>query len=167
MNYGNRTETIVCLNQLADIAFCLFTKIIFDLFLFDIEDHRSLREGNNNSRRDVESASKRKARQSPITNCFKGTKTVQGNDAKRAKTGDTGKYTQFIDLSLRPYSISYSSSEFIPIAPRHSKQETLEQCAFNIKKYSFANTDNATRAFNGKLNLDRAFSDLQDPTFKI
>ena len=67
----------------------------FELFLFCIEDHTSSREKKNNrdqSRKNIESATnKRKAQQSPITSYFKEKKTVQGNDAKRAKTADTGK----------------------------------------------------------------------------
>lgn len=66
----------------------------FELFLFDTEDHTSLREEKNNvrSRRNIESATnKRKTQQSPITSYFKERKTVQGNDAKREKTADTGK----------------------------------------------------------------------------
>lgn len=67
--------------------------IILELFLFDIEDNTSSSEENNDSRRKIESTNKRKAQQSPITNYFKEGKTVQGNDAKRAKKVDTGKQT--------------------------------------------------------------------------
>lgn len=65
----------------------------FELFLFDIKDHTSSREEENNdqSGRNTENANKKKAQQSPITSYFKERKTVQGNDAKRAQTADTGK----------------------------------------------------------------------------
>lgn len=57
------------------------------------EDHTASREENNESRRNTEKAKKRKSQQSPITNYFKERKTVQGNDAKRAKQENTGKLT--------------------------------------------------------------------------
>jgi len=55
------------------------------------EDHAASREENNDSRRNIENGNKRKSQQSPITNYFKERKTVQGNDAKRAKQENTGK----------------------------------------------------------------------------
>ena len=72
----------------------MFWKMAFGLFRFDIEDHTSSREEKNNDqpRKKIESATnKRKTQQSPIISYFKERKTVQGNDAKRAKTEDTGK----------------------------------------------------------------------------
>ena len=67
--------------------------MILDLFLFGIEDHALSREEKHNdkSRRNIANINKRKAQQSPITSYFKERKTVQGDDAKRAKTVDTGK----------------------------------------------------------------------------
>jgi len=61
--------------------------------LFAIEDHTSSSQEKNSdqSRRNIENVNKRKAQQSPITSYFKERKPVQGNDAKRAKTADTGK----------------------------------------------------------------------------
>ncbi|KAL9982361.1 hypothetical protein ACROYT_G004393 [Oculina patagonica] len=56
---------------------------------FTKTDDSSSTKGHNDSRRNTESANKRKAQQSPITDYFKERKTVQVNEAKKAKQAGT------------------------------------------------------------------------------